>query len=561
MTRSIHHSAILTIHDPARQSCRAVIILAVAAAAFVALHVAAAAEVSTEEKARIAPIKAPFDMPQLQRPVFPDRSFNVTNYGGVGNGMTKNTEAFRRAVAACNAAGGGRVVVPAGKWFTGPIHLKSLVNLHLEEGAEIHFSDDPQDYLPPVFIRYQGLECMNYSPLIYARDCINIAITGRGSFHGHGQKWWRWSTRGSGTGSEGLTGKRLDKMIAANLPVAERIMPTNKDEGFRPQFIQPIHCTNVLLEGFTIAEPGPFWTVQFVYCENVIARALNIQTKGGPNSDGINLDSTRNALIEDNLVNAGDDCICLKSGRDTDGRRVGRPCENIVVRNCKTLSGHGGVVIGSETSGDVRNVWAHDCDFSGTDVGIRIKTMRGRGGIVENLHFENLTMNGVRQGIHVTTFYHPTPEEPLSERTPTFRNLHFSNITAHNVRQCTISVTGLPERPVSGLVLENLTMEGTTGGDFTDVEDVKLVNLRLTPVSGPVLSMTNVADVLVVKSPSPKGASLFLNVQGERTKNIRLQDCDYLGAKQGITFGVDVPAETRENLSAPQSFPNNVKHL
>jgi polygalacturonase len=551
VTRNIAHPAISTIDDLARQNRRAVTILALAAAAFMALPVAATADVSTEEKARIAPITAPFDMPQLQRPVFPDRSFNLTNYGAFGNGTTKNTEAFRRAITACNAAGGGRVVVPAGKWFTGPIHLKSLVNLHLEEGAEIHFSDDPQDYLPPVFIRYQGLECMNYSPLIYARDCINIAITGRGSVHGHGQKWWRWSTRAPGTGSEALTGKRLDKMIVAKLPVAERIMPSGEQAGFRPQFIQPINCTNVLLEDFTIAAPGPFWTVQFVYCENVIARALNIQTKGGPNTDGIDLDSTRNALIEDNLVNAGDDCICLKSGRDTDGRRVGRPCENIVVRNCKTLSGHGGVVIGSETSGDVRNVWAHDCDFSGTDIGIRIKTMRGRGGVVENLHFENLTMNGVRHGIHVTTFYHPTPEEPVSERTPTFRNLHMRNITAHNVKQGTISVTGLPERPVSGLVLENLTMEGATGGEFTDAENVKLVNVRLTPASGPVFSMKNVADVSVEKSPSPKGESLFLNVKGKRTRNIRLQACDYSGAEQGITFGEDVPSETKANFAAP----------
>ena len=498
--------------------------------------------------APIAPIKAPFDMPQLQRPVFPERSFNITDYGANGDGTTKNTDAFRKAIAACHAAGGGTVLVPRGKWFTGAIHFKSNVNLHLQEGAEIHFSDEPSDYLPPVFVRYAGRECWNYSPLLYARDCINIAVTGRGSLYGHGQRWWQWSGMGRKTALEVQTYKRQEEMVSAKVPVAERIMPNGQQEGFRPQLIQPINCTNVLLEGFTIAQPGPFWTVQFAYCENVIARELNIQTRGGPNTDGFDLDSTRNALIEDCLINAGDDCICLKSGMDEDGRRVGRPTENIVVRNCRTRSGHGGVVIGSDMSGGVRNVWAHDCDFSGTEKGIRMKTMRGRGGVVENLYFENLTMNGVGDGIHITTFYHSTPVEAVSERTPTFRNIHISNITAHSVKKSTISVTGLPERSVTGLVLENITMDGASGAQFTDAEDLKLVNVRLTPAKGPVFALRNVAAMSLEKSPSPKGASLFLNVNGERTKNLRLQDCDYSGATQGITFGKEVPAQTRGEL-------------
>ena len=506
--------------------------------------------------APIAPIQAPFDMPQPQRPVFPNRTFNFTDYGAMADGTTKNTDAFRKAITACNAAGGGTVSVPKGKWLTGAVHLMSNVNLRLEEGAEIHFSDDPKDYLPAVLVRYAGIECVNYSPLFYARDCTNIAITGRGSVYGHGQKWWLWSKRGTGpdnrgTASEAQTFKRLDQMVGEKVPAADRIMPTATDEGFRPQFIQPLNCTNVLLEGFTIAAPGPFWTVQFVYCQNVIARELTVRTQGGPNTDGINVDSSRNVLIEDNLIDAGDDCICLKSGRDADGRRVARPTENVVVRNCKTLSGHGGVVIGSETAGGLRNVWAHDCDFTGTNIGIRIKTMRGRGGLVENLHFQDLTMNRVDYGIHITMFYHQTPAEPVSERTPTFRNFHFKNITAHDVKRGAVSVTGLPERPVADVVLENLTMDGAAGGQFTDVEDLKCVNVRLTPASGPVMALRDAAGVLFERSPSPKGASVFLEVKGERTKNIRLQDCDFSGAKEGITFGKDVPAETKAKLSAP----------
>lgn len=499
----------------------------------------------------IAPVKAPFPMPDLQRPVFPDRSFSIADFGALADGTFKNTGAFRKAIDACNAAGGGRVVVPPGQWLTGPIHLKSNVNLHLAEGAEIHFSDDPQDYLPPVMVRYAGIECYNYSPLIYAIDCFNIAITGRGSVHGHGQKWWQWSTKGTGTGTEVETFKRQQKMVDAEVPVAARIMPVGDQHGFRPQFIQPIRCTNVLLEGITIAAPGPFWTVQFLYCENVIARGLIIHTRGGPNTDGINVDSTRNVLIEDNLIDAGDDCICLKSGRDEDGRRVARPTENVVVRNCKTLSGHGGVVIGSEMSGDVRNVWAHDCDFTGTNIGIRIKTMRGRGGVVENLFFQDITMNKVDYGLHMTAFYHATPAEPVSERTPTLRGVHLKNIIAHDVKRNVISVTGLPERPVAGLLLENLTIDGAAGAQFTDVADVKLADVRLTPAKGPVFALRDAADVLIERSPGPKGASLFLDVQGGRTKNVRLMDCDYSGARQGIVCGRDVPADAKAQLVTP----------
>ena len=273
----------------------------------------------------------------------------LSDYGAKGDGTTKNTAAFRKAIEACHKAGGGTVLVPAGKWLTGAIHLKSHVNLHMEKDAEIHFSDDPQDYLPVVFTRWAGFEVMNYSPLIYANGCENIAVTGPGKLYGHGKKWWGWERR---LDERNTIAPKLQRYATAGTPVEERVFG-NPELGLRPQFISPINCRNVLLEGFTIAEPGPFWTIQFIYCENVIARGLTLHTKGGPNTDGINLDSTRNALVEHCMLDVGDDAVCLKSGINEDGRRIGRPTENVVVRNITAFNCHGGIVIGSDMSGGV----------------------------------------------------------------------------------------------------------------------------------------------------------------------------------------------------------------
>ncbi len=275
--------------------------------------------VDRKAPAEIEKINAPFKMPQLKRPEFQDKTFNIRNYGAKDDGKTKNTTAFKNAIEACTAAGGGKVLVPAGKWLTGAIHLKSNVNLHFEEGAELHFSDKPEDYLPVVFTRWAGFEVTNYSPLIYAYNCENIAITGPGKLFGHGKKWWPWVSK------EPKTAQHIyEDMVLKNVP-AEKRRFGSPDVGLRPQFISPTQCKNVLLEGFTIAEAGPFWTIQVLYCENVIARDLHLETVGGPNNDGLNLDSCKNALVEYCYFDTGDDCIALKSGINEDGRRVGRP--------------------------------------------------------------------------------------------------------------------------------------------------------------------------------------------------------------------------------------------
>jgi polygalacturonase len=465
---------------------------------------AATASAATALPAAIAPIEAPFPMPQLQRPVFPNRTFAITTFGARGDGETKNTKAFADAIAACHAAGGGRVVVPAGQWMTGAIHLKSNVNLRLEEGAEIHFSDDPADYLPVVFTRWAGFEVMNYSPLIYANGCENIAITGPGRLYGHGEKWWPWRQQ-LDEGKVVFPG--LQAQVERGTPAPARIYG-DPNKGLRPQFISPINCRNVLLEGFTIAEAGPFWTIQLVYCENVIARGLTILTKqkpGGPkppNTDGLNLDSSRNVLVEHCLFDVGDDAVCLKSGINEDGRRVGRPTENVVVRHVTANWCHGGIVIGSEMSGGVRNVLAHDCVFEGSSTGIRLKSNAARGGVVENIHYRDITMRDIKtDAIQLITDYTAWGAAGNAAHHPTFRNITIRNVTCDGALRAAI-VQATSHRPVENLVLENVTLTAKSGLRFEWVRGLRLRQVTSTPEAGEPISFRNCEQVDPVPPPA-----------------------------------------------------------
>ena len=269
----------------------------------------------------IAAIDAPFGMPRLQRPIFPKHTVDIRDYGAVGDGQTLNTQAISKAIAGCAKAGGGRVQVPAGIWLTGAIHLKSNIDLHLTTDAVLRFSTNPNDYLPVVFTRWAGFECYNYSPLIYARGCENIAITGPGRIDGQGKSWWPWAKHQHQTAL-----MIYEEQVLKGVAPEQRIYGT-REAGLRPQLISPIGCRNVLLEGFTIVHAGPFWTVDVIYCENVIMRRLSLRTTGGPNTDGLDVDSCRNVLIEHCTFDTGDDCICMKSGINEDGSRAsaGRP--------------------------------------------------------------------------------------------------------------------------------------------------------------------------------------------------------------------------------------------
>ncbi len=381
-------------------------------------------------------------------------------------------EIIQTAINACAENGGGMVVVPKGKWTSGAIHLKSNIHLHLEDGAVIVFSDRFEDYLPVVFTRWEGVECYNYSPLIYANGCENIAVTGNGTLIGNGQAWWHWK--------KGLQQKAARELYSAQsngLEVGERVYGT-ETAALRPSFIQPINCKNVLLEGFTIKD-GPMWTIHPVYCENVIVRNVDVLTTG-PNTDGLNPDSCRNVLIENCTFETGDDCIAINSGMNEDGWRVNRPCENIEIRNCRMTGGHGGVVIGSAMSGGVENIYFHDCEISGTMQGIRMKSMRGRGGYVKDVRFENIEVNSItNQAVQINMFYEFTTVEPDSDTPPEFCDITIKNV--HGADNKTgILVRGLPESPVRNITLEDIALSAEEGFVCSDAEGMKMKNVVIT---------------------------------------------------------------------------------
>lgn len=434
--------------------------------------------ISKEVPSEIQKIDAPFEMPQLKRPEFKEQIFNIVDYGAVGDGKKKNTKAFQRAIESCSSAGGGKVIVPKGRWFTGPIHLKSNVNLHLQKESEIHFSDNPEDYLPVVFTRWAGFELYNYSPLIYARDCKNIAITGTGKLFGNGQSWWSWEEKQSDTCL-----KVYHEQVKKNIPPEKRVYGT-KEAGLRPQFINPVNCQNVLFEGFTVASPGPFWTFQILYCENVIVRDLKLHTVGGPNNDGINLDSTRNALVEYCWINSEDDALALKSGINEDGRRVGRPTENVVVRYISAYHCHGGAVIGSETSGDIRNIFVHDCEYIGSDRGIRLKSNASRGGVVERLWYENIKMKNIKyEAIIINTDYGAWIADTNGRAYPTFRDIVIKNVICDGARKA-VSIKGTDKIPIHNITMENVCINADTGMRIEWVEDLKMEQVVSNPSKG-----------------------------------------------------------------------------
>lgn len=372
---------------------------------------------------------------------------------------------IQSAVDACQKAGGGTVVIPAGEWPSGTIHLKSNIRLHLEDGAVIRFSDKPRDYLPMVFTRWEGCECYNYSPLIYARDCENISITGRGTLIGSGESWWGWKQLQQAAAED------LCYAQANGVPVEKRIFGTEQ-AALRPSFVQFINCKNILLEDFTITD-GPQWTLHPVYCTDVIIRGINVLTHG-PNTDGLNPDSCKNVLIENCTFDTGDDCIAINSGMNEDGWRVNRPCENVEIRNCRMNGGHGGLTIGSAISGGVGNICAHDCKIQGTWQGIRLKSMRGRGGYVENIVFENIEINHVSgQAVQINMFYEASTVIPKSDTPSDFKNITIRNISGKDAKTG-IEIKGLPEHRLQNIFLENIRLSAKNAFYCDNVENISL---------------------------------------------------------------------------------------
>jgi unsaturated rhamnogalacturonyl hydrolase len=400
----------------------------------------------------------PSILARIRPPKFPARDFPVTDFGARAGGEFDNTDAIRKAVEACNRAGGGRVVVPFGVFLTGAIHLKSNVNLHVSEGATLKFSPDPAKYLPLVFTRFEGTELMNYSPLIYAFEQQNIAVTGRGTLDGGAsdENWWKWARRGPG-GARSLAHadtQRLREMADKGVPVSRRVF--GPGHYLRPPFIQTYRSRNILIEGVTIIN-SPFWEVHPVLSQNVTVRGLRIRTHG-PNNDGCDPESSKDVLIEDCVFDTGDDCIAIKSGRDEDGRRLSVPSENIVVRNCTMKDGHGGVVIGSEISGGVRNVFVEDCkmDSPNLDRALRFKSNARRGGVMENVFMRNVEVGRVAEAVLTIDLVYANEQGP---HRPVVRNVHIENVTSRSSPRV-MWVVGFPGVTIDGIHFRNCTFRG-----------------------------------------------------------------------------------------------------
>jgi polygalacturonase len=421
----------------------------------------------------------------LQRivpPGFPARDFDISKFGAVGDGKKDCTRAFKKAIEKCNASGGGRVVVPKGVYLTGALYLKSNVNLYVSKDAIIKFSTDPKNYLPLVFVRWEGVECMNYSPLIYAYEQENIAITGEGVLDGQGanDNWWSWKGNKDngwepGKPNQNDARKKLFDMGERGVTVAERLF----GDGFylRQNFFEPYKCKNVLIQGVKFKD-SPMWFLNPVLCKNV--SIIGVTTDGlGPNNDGCDPESCTDVLIKNCYFNTGDDCIAIKSGRNNDGRRVNAPCSNIIVQGCRMKNGHGGISIGSELSGGIRNVYAENdtMDSPNLDRMLRIKTNSIRGGVVENVYFRNIKVGQVADAVMQIDFYYE--EGDAGSFTPLVRNVELKNIES-NKSKFGIWIRAYDRSPATNVHLENCTFTNVAQPNVLEnVKDLTMINVKV----------------------------------------------------------------------------------
>ncbi len=514
----------------------------------------------------------------VQQPVFKKDSFFITKFGAKADGLTLNTKAINNAIDACNKKGGGVVVVPAGLWITGPVIIKNNVNLHLQKGALLQFTADKTQY-PLVAGNWEGLEQMrNQSPLS-ASNASNIAVTGFGIVDGNGDVWraikkdkltetqWKKLTVSGGVVSEDKKTWYPSEQFknASSLKNPGEIKP-EKDAAFynsikdflRPNLLVFTSCKKVLLEGVTF-QNSPAWCLHPLMCEDLTVR--NVYAKNpwnAQNGDGIDVESCKNVLIEGSTFDVGDDGICIKSGRDEAGRTRGMPTENLIARNNTVYHAHGGFVIGSEMSGGARNLYVDNNTFIGTDIGLRFKTSRGRGGVVENIFVTNTYMKDIAAEAILFDMYYAAQDPvvlsgdkreppkvemlPVNEGTPQFKKIFIKNVVCNGAEKA-IFVRGLPEMNIKEIEIENAVLQATKGLDMTEATGISLKNVQLiTKDSNPLMNIHNSQNVKLYNI-GYESADVLLNVTGEKSKDIALSGIDMKKAKKGVEVGYGATKE------------------
>lgn len=485
----------------------------------------------------------PFEMPVLKAPVFSQNEVNIKDFGGSPNGVDLNTEAFARAFEALSQQGGGTLIVPSGIWFTGPIVFKSNVNLHLDRRALILFSPD-YDLYPLVETVYEGLNTRRCQSPISGRNLENIAITGEGAINGSGDAWrplrkgkvsedtWKKVTSSGGVMKDAgfwfpSEKSLLGEMMNANTPkkgMTDQEWISIRDY-LRPVMVSFIECKNVFLNG-VLFENSPAWNIHPLMCENVIIDGITVRNPGySQNGDGIDLESCINSIIINSSFDVGDDAICIKSGKNEDGRERNRPTINVIVDNCRVFQGHGGFVVGSEMSAGVKNIKVSNCQFLGTDVGLRFKAGRGRGGVVENIYIDNINMFNIATEAFLFDLYYgskPTAvPPPVDETTPLFKNIYVKNLTARNARRA-MFFNGLPEMNISNINVENTIITAAIGAELREADGIKFKNVEIIPEKGPALILHNVKNLDVKNFIYPPTLKNTVKITGKNTKNIYL---------------------------------------
>jgi polygalacturonase len=411
-------------------------------------------------------------------PILPAREFDITQFGAVGDGKTDCTAAIAKAIDACAEAGGGHVVVPAGDFLTGAIRLKSNVDLHLAAtNSVLKFSTDPKSYLPAVFTRFEGIECWNYSPLIYTLGQTNVAITGQGTLDGQADdsNWLAWKgQKNKDSGTQKAARKKLDDMNNEQVPVNERRF--GEGDFLRPNFIQFQRCQNVLIEGVKIRR-SPMWEIHPLLCTNVTVRGVDIFSHGA-NNDGCDPESCCDVLIEKCIFDTGDDCIAIKSGRNADGRRIGVPSENIVVRDCTMRDGHGGTTIGSEISGGCSNVFVENCEMSSPELvcALRLKSNAMRGGVLKNIFMRNVKVGLVKDSVLQIDFLYE--EGAKGDQKPVAKNVVMENIKVAETPRV-LNVRGFPAASITGVRIYDSDFKQVKKPDQVIEADVQLVNCQV----------------------------------------------------------------------------------